>query len=122
MVRPMIARSQLQRSCCGFVDIQASAPGHAGPLLTADLCSHGPGGWTRRQRQRRRPCHDPQRPPGRRSRGLTPWNSEVARAGLPDVPRLANFVDTLWIMLAVLGIGALAALALKERAPTDGED
>jgi hypothetical protein len=38
------------------------------------------------------------------------------------VPRLADFQDTLWIMVAVLGIGALAALALKERAPTGGED
>ncbi|HEY1517225.1 MAG TPA: hypothetical protein VGF91_12460 [Solirubrobacteraceae bacterium] len=53
---------------------------------------------------------------------MTPWNSQAARAGLPDVPRLADFVDTLWIMLAVLGISALAALALGERAPTDGED
>jgi hypothetical protein len=33
--------------------------------------------------------------------------------GLPDVPRLAAFQDTLWIMLAVLGTDALAALALK---------
>jgi sugar phosphate permease len=38
--------------------------------------------------------------------------------GLPDVPRLADFQNTLWIMPAVLGIGALAALALKERGPT----
>jgi hypothetical protein len=54
--------------------------------------------------------------------GLTPWNSQVTRVGLPDVPRFADFQDTLWIMLAVPGIGALAAPALKERAPTGGED
>jgi hypothetical protein len=38
------------------------------------------------------------------------------------VPRVADCLDTLWIMLAVLGNGALAALVLTERAPTDGED
>jgi hypothetical protein len=42
--------------------------------------------------------------------------------GAADVPRLADFQDTLWITLAVLGIGVLAAPALKERAPTGGED
>jgi hypothetical protein len=42
--------------------------------------------------------------------------------GPPDVPRPADFQNTLGIMPAVLGIGALAALALKERAPTGGED
>jgi hypothetical protein len=52
---------------------------------------------------------------------LTPWNSQVTQARLPNVPRLAACLDTLWIMLAVLGIDAVAALARKERAPTDGE-
>jgi hypothetical protein len=42
--------------------------------------------------------------------------------GLRDVPRLADFQNTLGIMPAVLGIGALAGLALKERAPTGAED
>jgi Na+/melibiose symporter-like transporter len=41
--------------------------------------------------------------------------------GLPDVPRLADFQHTLWIMPAVLGIGVIAALCLKERAPAGQE-
>lgn len=47
---------------------------------------------------------------------------------MPDIPQLvaakaqlADFQNTLWIMPAVLGIGTLAALALKERAPTVGD-
>lgn len=35
--------------------------------------------------------------------------------GLPDVADLGDFQSVLWIMPAVLGLGALAALALKER-------
>lgn len=47
---------------------------------------------------------------------------------MPDIPQLvaakaqlADFQNTLWIMPAVLGIGTLATLALKERAPTGGD-
>ncbi len=37
--------------------------------------------------------------------------------GLPDAAKLAGYQEVLWIMPAVLVLGALAALALKEDKP-----